>query len=150
MRIVIKGEFTDLNAYIKALNNNRYKGNSIKKEETNRVYWSAKISKVKPVKNYPVIIGFTWFVKNKMKDPDNIAFSKKYILDGLVLAKVLKDDSQRYIRGFSGEYFHIDKENPRVEIRIEEEYQLTKEEKEKFDDMFVEMSGEEYLDKFKV
>jgi len=35
--IIIKGELTDLNQYIKALNSHRFVGSKIKKQETERV-----------------------------------------------------------------------------------------------------------------
>lgn len=37
MKLIIQGELTDLNKYIKALNSNRFAGSKIKKEETERV-----------------------------------------------------------------------------------------------------------------
>ena len=44
-------------------------------------------------------------------------FGKKFINDGLVKAGVLKDDSRKYIDGFT-EQFLIDKDSPRVEVSI--------------------------------
>lgn len=115
--ITIKGELTDLNQYIKALNNNRYAGSKIKKEETERVYWECKQQKTKPINSFPVLITYNWYSKNKRKDIDNVAFSKKFINDGLVMAGVLPDDSRKFISGFKDNFF-IDKEYPRVEIII--------------------------------
>jgi hypothetical protein len=113
----IKGELTDLNSYIAALNSSRWGGNSIKQIETNRVCREAQNSKVPKVIKYPVVITYKWFSKDLRKDTDNIAFSKKFINDGLVIAKILENDSRKFVCGFSDE-FYIDKENPRVEIVI--------------------------------
>ena len=115
--ITIKGELTDLNQYIKALNNHRFVGSKIKKEETERVYWECKEQKIKPVTKFPVKIHYRWYSPNARKDIDNVAFSKKFINDGLTMAEVLPDDSRKYIKGFSDNFF-IDKEFPRVEIEI--------------------------------
>jgi Holliday junction resolvase RusA-like endonuclease len=116
-KINITGEVCDLNTYIKALNNNRFGGNKIKQDETNRVYQECKVQKVSPVKNYPITLIYNWYSKNERKDIDNVAFAKKFINDGLVLAGVLQDDSRKYVSGFEDNFF-IDKENPRVEVEI--------------------------------
>ena len=49
-------------------------------------------------------------------DCDNVAFAKKYILDGLKEAKIIPDDSRKYVAGLGGDFFEIDKNNPRVEV----------------------------------
>lgn len=56
------------------------------------------------------------FPDKRRRDPDN--YSGKFILDGLVNAGVLKDDSFNNIKlELLGKY---DKENPRTEVIIEE------------------------------
>ncbi len=119
MKLIIKGELTDLNTYIQKERGNRYAAAAIKEEETRSVYWDCKAQKVPRFFN-PVFLEFHWYCKNMRKDPDNVAFSKKAILDGLVLAKVLQDDGWKEIRGFCDRFF-VDSENPRVEIIIHEE-----------------------------
>lgn len=119
MKLVFSGEFTDLNTYIKKINHNRFAGNTVKQEETERVWGDALEQKCKRVKNYPVKAIFTWYSPNQRKDIDNIAFSKKFILDGLVLAKILKDDSRKFVSSLE-DHFLIDAENPRVEVEIVE------------------------------
>ena len=117
MNITIKGELTDLNTYIKALNGNRWSGNTIKQEETLRIVKEVKSQHPEPIKNYPVKIQYKWYSKDQRKDLDNIAFAKKFVNDGLVMSGILKNDSQRFITGFTDE-FYVDKDNPRVEIVI--------------------------------
>ncbi|SJZ38229.1 RusA family crossover junction endodeoxyribonuclease [Garciella nitratireducens] len=57
-----------------------------------------------------------YFKDRRRRDPDN--YSGKFILDGLVRANILKDDSFSNIDlVLIGEY---DKENPRTEIEIQE------------------------------
>lgn len=120
MRIVlnIPGELTDLNAYIKALNGNRFTANTIKRKETERVAMEARIARLPAIQDYPVTITYRWYSKNKRKDIDNVAFSKKFINDGLVTAGVLEDDSRKYISGFTDE-FYVDDKNPRVEVLVQ-------------------------------
>lgn len=115
MKLIIKGELCDFNTFQNKTRSNKFAGSKIKKEETEKVYWECKQQKLTPAKDYPVCITFNWYIKNNRKDLDNIAFSKKFILDGLVIAKVLEDDSQKFVCSFTDQFF-TDKENPRIEV----------------------------------
>lgn len=117
MKFTIKGELTDLNKYIKALNSSRWGGNNIKQEETHRVATEARLARLQPVQEYPVKITYRWYSKDERKDTDNVAFAKKFVNDGLVAAGVLANDSRKYVCGFSDEFF-IDKNNPRIEVEL--------------------------------
>ena len=63
------------------------------------------------------IVTITYFFRDKRRhDPDN--YSGKFILDGLVKAGILMDDSFFHIDlRLKGDY---DKENPRTEVKVEE------------------------------
>ena len=113
--MIIWGELMDLNTYIRAVSNNRFGGGKVKKEEIKRVYLECKNQKIKPIINYPVTIRFRWYCKNNRKDLDNVAFAKKMVLDGMVMAGVLKNDSRKFVSGFEDVFF-IDKKSPRVEV----------------------------------
>ena len=115
--LIIFASLCDLNKYIEKERINKFLGAKIKKEMTEicRVQTLRK----KKIKNRSKII-FSWYCKNKKKDPDNISFSKKFILDGLVLSGVIKNDGWRQISGFEDKFF-VDKKNERIEIEIEEE-----------------------------
>jgi len=53
--------------------------------------------KLKPVKNYPVDIVITAYYKHRnRRDSGNV--SNKEIIDGIVMAGVLKDDDTRFVR----------------------------------------------------
>jgi Holliday junction resolvase RusA-like endonuclease len=126
MKLTIQGELTDLNTYVNKERANRFAAAAIKEKETNRVYWeckSQKLGKVIP----PVVLEFKWFTKDLRKDADNIAFGKKFILDGLVKAGVLLDDKRDMVTGFIDSFF-VDKENPRVEVYMYEKKVLEKKE----------------------
>ncbi len=72
----------------------------MKKKWTNMA-WAMALKEHVPAAEHPVIIKMTWFETTKSRrDPDNVVASKKFILDGLVKAKVIKDDSHKYVRGF--------------------------------------------------
>lgn len=115
MKIVIQGELTDLNTYINGERRNRFIGAKIKKENTENVMW--QVGGSEKITNYPIKIDFHWYTKDLKKDPDNISFAKKFILDGLVEKGVLENDTRKFIDGFS-DSFYVDKINPRVELVI--------------------------------
>lgn len=113
----IHGEMVDLNTYIQSERGNRFAGSKLKKEETQRVYWEAKSQHMTAITEYPVIVSFVWYTKDLRKDVDNVAFAKKFILDGLVEAGVLKGDGRKFITGIR-DLFEVDKNNPRTEVEI--------------------------------
>lgn len=117
MTLTIPGELTDLNTYTRAQRSHRKYGASIKKEETERVAWEIKAQPHPKVTSYPVHITYTWYMKDRRKDLDNVAFAKKFINDGLVLAGVLAGDGQQHIGGFS-DVFCIDATRPRIELSV--------------------------------
>ena len=106
-------EFTSLNKMIQANRGNYHIGNKIKQTETEVVRLSALGHA--PF-NTPCRIKFTWLIKNRMTDPDNIASAKKQILDGLVKARILPDDTHKYILGFTDEFEISDKAGVRIEL----------------------------------
>ena len=100
--ITIKGSFTSLNEYINAERGNRYAAAEIKKNETERAYWHFK--NLPKINQYPIKLEFTWFVKDKRKDPDNISFAKKFILDGMVESGFIKNDGFNNISEFKDNF----------------------------------------------
>ena len=114
MKFVIEGELPSLNEYILTERGNKYAAARIKKEWTEAVAWQTKGL---PRIEKPVMVKCSWYVKDRRKDSDNIAFAAKFLLDGLVLAGVLPDDGYEWIRGI-GHWFSVDKERPRVEVEL--------------------------------
>lgn len=115
-KIIVQGEFVTLNKYISAERSNLHLAAKIKKDATENVAWSTL--GVIPVENYPVRFVFHWFCMNEKTDPDNVAFAKKYILDGLVSSHILASDSWKHCSGGFMDLFSVDADNPRVEIEI--------------------------------
>lgn len=115
-KLVIEGELTALNEFINAERRNRYVAAKIKKDETGYCQDVAEKSELKLQEtDFPCALIITWYVKNKRKDADNIAFAKKFILDGLVEAGVLANDNRKYVQGFT-DIVKEDKERQRIEI----------------------------------
>lgn len=66
-----------------------------------------------------VKVAFRWYEPNKRRDLDNICFAKKFILDALVNNQIIEADGWKGVVGFTDK-FYIDKNNPRIEVDIEE------------------------------
>ena len=115
IKIVIEGELVDLNSYIDAERGHRMKAAELKELYTNFVRYQTM--KQKPITLYPVIIQIDWYTKDKKKDPDNISFAKKFILDAFVLNKILVNDGRGQIEAFR-DNFYVDKIKPRIEVFI--------------------------------
>lgn len=86
--------FPNWNKYIDAERSNKYLASNMKKQEKEIVKLLCR--SMKPVENYPVTIIATKYVKNRNTDVDNIRI--KGLLDGLVAAGILKNDSLKYIK----------------------------------------------------
>lgn len=116
MKLILKQKFPGLNDYTKANRGNKYSGNELKQTYTDYVIWECKSQKIKPIDG-KAKINFTWHEQNGKRDPDNICFAKKFILDGLVKAGALKNDTQKYIKGFTDEFKRSD--GYMVEVELE-------------------------------
>ena len=114
---VFPGEMTSLNDYISVERTNRFMAASVKKAETEGIALLARNAAPIPDDAYPVSVYFKWYVKDRRKDPDNIAYAKKFILDGLQDAGIITNDSFKCISHFSDDFF-VDKLEPRVEVEI--------------------------------
>ena len=116
MKFDIEGRLPGLNEMIDAAKQGKgkYQPYSIMKQTyTDMVAWLAK----KLPKYQQVNITITWYEPNEKRDPDNIMAGQKFILDGLVAAGVIQNDSQKYVRGIMHR-FEVDRQNPRVEVEI--------------------------------
>lgn len=115
-RLFIPQRMAGLNDLIGAINRNRFLGNQLKQNETNLVALYAK--RLKPCTS-PVSIDFKYYEPNAKRDPDNIVAAKKFILDGLVVAGILPNDTQKWILGFRDTWAVSDTVG--VEILIKED-----------------------------
>lgn len=104
------------NEYTNATRSNKFAGSKIKKEMTGICAQHSRVAKNKGlVVETPFKATFEWFMKDKRQDLDNIAFQKKFILDGMIKAKLIENDGYKQHRQ-SEDLYLIDKEYQRVEI----------------------------------
>lgn len=111
--LILPFRFPDFNEYDYKARSHWSKGAAMKREYTEAVAFVAKAQKIKPVES--VRITFTWIEKNRKRDQDNIAFTKKFILDGLQMAGILTNDGWKQVIYFR-DVFRVDDE---YEVRVE-------------------------------
>ena len=113
MKFSIEGRLPGLNEMIEAAKSHFGAYASMKQTYTDMVAWLAK----KLPKYQQVSITITWYEPNEKRDPDNIMAGQKFILDGLVKAGTIPNDTRRYIKSIT-HIPELDRDNPRVEVEI--------------------------------
>ena len=93
MKIELDYKFENLNEMIRLSRGSKYVANTHKKQEMNYIRLSTL--RAEKVKEYPIKVEVIWHVKTKNFDLDNKVI--KNILDGLVDAKILKNDNYNCI-----------------------------------------------------
>lgn len=119
----IPGELPSLNEYTGSNRQNRYAGGRSKKIATETCCYAVMGAMnlgldVKP----PFNLHITWVTKNNKKDPDNVAFAVKFILDGMMAAGLIENDGRKQVHDIE-HHFETDKQNPRVIVELEEDHE---------------------------
>lgn len=118
--LTIPGRFEGMNEYIAAMNSNRQRGNRMKRSRTEEVAWHCRAQLKGWRPRPPVRLAYLFVEPNRRRDKDNIAgFAHKVVQDGLVLARVLKNDGWDDVAGFADD-FTVDPRRPRIVVRITE------------------------------
>ena len=112
--MIIDKPLITLNEYIKLERANKFAAASVKKSETLYCEICAR-NQMKPVTDYPVDVLIKWYTTER-KDHDNISFGFKFAADGMVNAGILKNDSPKYIRNISHEFFKDKNEHCVIEL----------------------------------
>ena len=117
--LIIEGNLPNLNDYTRACRSNRFAGAEMKKKAERYITQYIKMQLKDVSIKGKVRLAFRWYEANKRRDLDNICFAKKFLLDALVSNQIIFADSWKGVVGFTDEFF-IDKQNPRIEVDIEE------------------------------
>ena len=104
--------FPSLNEYIDANRSDPRAGSRMKRRLTEACAWCFK---GKAIDGFPARLRIVYREPNRRRDIDNITYAAKYILDGMVEAGAIPDDSQRYICSIES-VVDVDRDNPRVEV----------------------------------
>lgn len=114
----IPGKLSGLNEYTRSNRSNRYQGAAVKRANQDIVVKAIKMSRVKQHEG-SVTVAITWIEPNMRRDPDNVRFAAKFVLDALVETQIIKNDTQRYVIGIR-DTFLVNKANPRVIVELED------------------------------
>lgn len=114
----VSGEFEGMNEIIALAKSHWSAYAETKKTNTLRAWAAIKAARIQPVKG-PVKVSFLWVCNNRRMDKDNVASSKKFILDGLEEAGIVSRDSWKLIAGFE-DSFEVKKGSPCVIVTLEE------------------------------
>ena len=113
-----------LNDYIRQCRANRYAGAVMKKNiEASLFPYIYKL----PHFEKPIEIEFHWVEENKRRDYDNIAASKKFILDALVKFGKLKDDNRKNVCAFKDTFGYGEKAKVILTITEREDHDTASE-----------------------
>ena len=118
----IQGRLIGMNEIIGAARNNRFGSASQKKSQMQIVTDAIQADKVfRNLRFEKKVVVYIKFIEpSGRRDCDNIISGGcKSLMDSLVLNRILIDDSQKYVTKIVSEVF-VDKENPRIEVRLEE------------------------------
>ena len=115
MKFEIDMKLPSLNDYIRVCRCNKYQAAKFKSDIEKEI---GLFLMEMPKWNNPIKIHFHWIEGNKKRDLDNIAFSKKFILDAMVNQGKLKDDNRKCVTAFT-DSFEYGKET-KVVLEIEE------------------------------
>lgn len=124
MQFTIPIRLPGLNDYIAALDHNRHTGNRLKKETEKDICAAIAIACTKGTlrsiedDEYPLRVNFEWHERTKRRDLDNIASAKKYILDAMQEAGIIKGDGQKYV-GDINDIFCIPSDEDKVIVYVE-------------------------------
>lgn len=103
----IPGELTDLNAYIGKERASKFAAADAKRRDTETCAGHARGCRMlDSIGRPPYAVTCFWFRSTRKKDPDNIAFAIKFVLDGLILAGVLENDGWKQIHSIRHVFRH--------------------------------------------
>jgi len=67
-----------------------------------------------------VEITLEWIEPNSRRDPDNVMAGKKFILDGMVEAGMIKNDTWEFIKLITHKFGESNKHKPSVTVTVKE------------------------------
>lgn len=111
----ISGKLPTLNEYTKASRGNIYASAGLKKKTEDYIISHLKLAKWGEIKP-PYTIHFVWYENTQRRDKDNVCFAKKFLLDALQKAKVIENDNNKYIKGFTDSFIYSDRQGVEVFI----------------------------------
>lgn len=101
--VFIHGKLPSLNEYINAERTNKHIAAKMKRDTDQLICW--QIMRLKQIKK-KIRIDFVWYEETRRRDPDNVCFAKKFILDAMQKCGKLKNDNSTWIDCFSDDFVY--------------------------------------------
>lgn len=112
---VVSSTLPALNEYINKERGSKMGAAQIKKKVTTNIRWEILSQKVKRVDDL-IDLKLFWIQPNNKKDPDNVFFGIKFILDAMVAAGVIEQDGRKNIRNI---FNHIETQKGKTQVIVE-------------------------------
>lgn len=124
---IIHGKLPTMNEVISANRQNKYVGAKLKKDAEYMICCDIMralgLGELKIAEN-PVAVLIDYYQSNRRTDVDNIQSSTKFILDAMKKCRVIKDDSQRYVRQIYHRIFDSTSKNDYVVVQLIKEDEI--------------------------
>lgn len=115
---IIDGKLDGLNEYTDDCRASKFSGYSTKKRNELQVRIAATKYGQKIIESYPIHPVIVWYDATG-RDVDNIIFAKKFIMDGLQKQGIIKNDSRKYVDGYT-DIVRTDKKHPRIVVYLDD------------------------------
>lgn len=122
---IIDGKVPSLNEYINKMNAHRLTANTFKHNVEQdikfQLYKQVREQGIQgdfPLKN-TADFEFTYVETKKNRDKDNIASSKKFIMDALVAVGIIKNDGWRWVGSFKEDFIIGSRNQVIMKIKVE-------------------------------
>lgn len=117
-RLIVPGRMPSRNEAEQKARTHWAVGAKLKKQYTEIVMLECKRQKLQPV-TQRAVLSITFYEQDKRRDSDNVISGLKYILDGMIQAGVLKNDTRKHVE-LQINPIEVDRSNPRIEVVIEQ------------------------------
>ena len=118
MRLLIPGRLPCMNDLIAANRLNKYAGAGVKKKTQRQIVLILQTQVQGRKFTEKVNIRIEYYEKDMRRDEDNVMSAAKFILDALQDIELIPNDNRKYVH-LMQEVF-TDRENPRIEIEVNE------------------------------
>lgn len=116
LQFTVNGKLPTLNDYTNSNRTHWGSGAADKLNATRKV--AQACSNISIPKDKKLVLHYNWHLSTK-HDYDNVSFAQKFVQDGLKMAGKIKDDSPKYIIGFTHDFTVVKKGEDCVIVTIE-------------------------------
>ena len=129
-RLIIRYRLPSLNDVIDENRRDKHEGNRLKREVQDIIGQYIRVSRSKkllaPVTTEGNVVFIEWHEANRKRDVDNVQSSVKFILDALVVHKILPNDTRRWVEQVHHKVVDSDESGAVVYIMTRDEWEAAK------------------------